>query len=114
MLRILQCRVDTAENGKEAVAAASGTKYDLILMDCHMPEMDGFTASREIRRNEAECGKERVPIIALTGDVQMGVKEQCQAAGMDDYVSKPFSMDVLQKVMGKFLQSSIIARQAME
>ncbi len=114
MLRILPCRVDTAENGKEAVAAASGTKYDLILMDCHMPEMDGFTASREIRRNEAECGKERVPIIALTGDVQMGVREQCQAAGMDDYVSKPFSMDALRKVMGKFLQSGIIARQAME
>ncbi len=114
MLRILQCRVDTAVNGREAVTAASGTKYDLILMDCHMPEMDGFTASREIRRNEAECGKERVPIIALTGDVQMGIKEQCQATGMDDYLSKPFNMDDLQKVMGKFLPSCIIARQVIE
>ena len=114
MLSILQCRVDIAENGREAVTAASRTKYDLILMDCHMPEMDGFTATREIRSNESEYGKERVPIIALTGDVQRGVKEKCQAAGMDDYVSKPFSMDALQKVMGKFLKSSIIARQALE
>ncbi len=114
MLRIMQCRIDMAENGREAVAAASGTKYDLILMDCHMPEMDGFTATKEIRRNEAECGKERVPIIALTGDVQMGIKEQCQAAGMDDYLSKPFYMEALQKAMGKFLKSRTIARQKIE
>lgn len=114
MLRKMQCRVDTAENGMEAVEAASGGKYDLILMDCHMPEMDGFTATREIRRIEADGGKVRVPIIALTGDVQMGIREQCQAVGMDDYLSKPFYMDDLQKMLGQFLQSSIMARKEIE
>jgi CheY-like chemotaxis protein/HPt (histidine-containing phosphotransfer) domain-containing protein len=105
MLRIMQCRVDMAENGREAVSAAVSKRYDLILMDCHMPEMDGFTATREIRGNEAREGKERVPIIALTGDVKVGTREQCQAVGMDDYLSKPFYMDSLQEVMGKFLKS---------
>ncbi|MBU4234998.1 MAG: response regulator [Proteobacteria bacterium] len=114
MLHIMQCRIDMAENGREAVAAATGKKYDLILMDCHMPEMDGFAATKEIRRNEAECGKERVPIIALTGDVQMGIKEKCQAAGMDDYLSKPFYMDSLQKVMEKFLKSRTITSRKIE
>ena len=105
MLRIMQCRVDMAENGREAVSAAVSKRYDLILMDCHMPEMDGFTATREIRGNEAREGKERVPIIALTGDVQVGVREQCQAVGMDDYLSKPFYMEALQEVLLKFLKS---------
>ncbi|MDD3815532.1 MAG: response regulator, partial [Desulfocapsaceae bacterium] len=111
MLGMMRCRVDMVKNGREGVAAASEKKYDLILMDCHMPEMDGFTATREIRKHEVESGGKRVPIIALTGDVQMGIKEQCQAAGMDDYLSKPFYMDDLQKVMGKFLKSFVIARQ---
>jgi len=107
MLRIMQCRVDMAENGREAVSAACSKSYDLILMDCHMPEMDGFTATREIRDCEVREGKERVPIIALTGDVQVGTREQCQAVGMDDYLSKPFYMDSLQDVMGKFLKSRV-------
>lgn len=115
MLRIMQCRVDMAENGIEAVKAAAEKNYDLILMDCHMPEMDGFSAAKEIRRKETEEGKKRVPIIALTGDVQMGIKEQCQSAGMDDYLSKPFYMNELQKVMGQFLKSRIIeSEQAKE
>lgn len=111
MLRIMECRVDIAENGREAVRAAFGKKYDLILMDCHMPEMDGFAATREIRGNEAREGKERVPIIALTGDVQVGTREQCQSVGMDDYVSKPFYMDSLQSVMRKFLKARVIASE---
>ncbi|MFH2122259.1 MAG: response regulator [Pseudomonadota bacterium] len=111
MLGMMQCRVDLVENGREGVAAASEKEYDLILMDCHMPEMDGFSATREIRKHEAESGNKRVPVIALTGDVQMGIREQCQAAGMDDYLSKPFYLDDLQKIMGKFLKSCMIARQ---
>jgi HPt (histidine-containing phosphotransfer) domain-containing protein len=79
-------------------------EFDLILMDCHMPEMDGFTAAREIRRREAEKGAgRRVPIIALTGDVQTGVREQCQAAGMDDFLGKPFYMNDLQNVLSRWL-----------
>lgn len=114
MLRIMHCDIDMAGNGIEAVSAASEKKYDLILMDCHMPEMDGFTATKEIRKNEAECEKERVPIIALTGDVQVGIKDICQAAGMDEYLSKPFYMDDLQKVLKKFLKSRPIAREALK
>jgi len=79
-----------------------------------MPEMDGFTATKEIRGNEARVGKERVPIIALTGDVQVGTREQCRAVGMDDYVSKPFYMDSLQEVMGKFLKYRTIASEKIE
>ncbi|MBA3007444.1 MAG: response regulator [Proteobacteria bacterium] len=114
MLRMMECRVDMAENGREAVRAAFGKKYDLILMDCHMPEMDGFTATQRIRSNEAKKGKERVPIIALTGDVQVGVREQCLAAGMDDYLSKPFYMNSLQNVMEKFLKAGTIASEKIE
>ena len=114
MLRMMECRVDMSENGREAVRAAFGKKYDLILMDCHMPEMDGFTATEEIRSNEAKEGKERVPIIALTGDVQVGTREQCLAAGMDDYLSKPFYMNSLQNVMEKFLKASTIVSEKIE
>ena len=104
----MNCRVDVAENGRKAVEAAAQTAFDLILMDCHMPEMDGFTAAREIRRREAEQGTQRhVPIIALTGDVQLGVREQCQAAGMDDFLSKPFYMNDLRNVLGKWLTGRI-------
>ncbi|MEW6520510.1 MAG: response regulator [Thermodesulfobacteriota bacterium] len=104
MLHYLNCRAEVAENGRQALAAVAEQEFDLILMDCHMPEMDGFTAAREIRRREAEKGAgRRVPIIALTGDVQTGVREQCQTAGMDDFLGKPFYMNDLQNVLGRWL-----------
>lgn len=108
MLYLMKYKTDVADDGKKALEAASRTQYDLILMDCHMPEMDGFTATREIRKDEAEHGKERVPIVALTGDVLIGIMEKCQAAGMDDYVSKPFSMETLRKVTSKYIKSSCV------
>ncbi|MBI5557820.1 MAG: response regulator [Deltaproteobacteria bacterium] len=108
MLKYMGCQVDIAENGLEAVAAAAKTQFDLILMDCHMPQMDGFTAAREIRRLEAAAGVKRgVPMVALTGDVQAGVRQQCQEVGMDDYLSKPFYMDDLQNVLEKWLPARI-------
>lgn len=109
MLELLGCQVDVAENGREAVQYVRQTDYDLIFMDCHMPEMDGFSASKAIR--EGEVDGNHVPIIALTADVQKGVQEQCQAAGMDDYLSKPFSQDALQAVLVKWLPGKDIKGQ---
>ena len=109
MLHYMNCQVEVAENGREALDAVAQKEFDLILMDCHMPEMDGFTAAAEIRRREAEKGtKRRVPIIALTGDVQTGVKEQCQAAGMDDFLGKPFYMNDLQNILSRWLAGRIV------
>jgi two-component system sensor histidine kinase/response regulator len=81
-------------NGVQAVEAALHNHYDAILMDCHMPEMDGFDATREIRRNEQGTGK-HVPIIAVTALAMAGDRERCLAAGMDDYITKPIDRDLL-------------------
>ncbi len=104
ILSFMGCRVVMVENGHEAVDAVKKENFDLVLMDCHMPEMDGFEASLKIRRYEEEEGvKKAVPIIALTGDVRMGIREQCQDAGMNDYLSKPFSMGEMQTAIGQWL-----------
>ncbi len=97
MLELLGCQTDVADNGKIAIECVKQNNYDLILMDCHMPEMDGFTATAAIRNRETDGI--HIPIIALTADVQKGVQEQCSIAGMDDYLSKPFSQNALQAVM---------------
>ena len=81
----LGCVVDVANDGLEAVGAASTTAYDLILMDCQMPVMDGFEATRAIR----ERGGRRVPVVALTANAMEGERERCLDAGMDDYLAKP-------------------------
>lgn len=100
MLELLGCRVDIAGNGYEAVKAASQSRFDLILMDCQMPQMDGFTAVRRIREQESSMDDAyRVPIVALTANVQKGVKEECMAAGMDDYLSKPFTKKQLYSIL---------------
>ena len=104
MLELMGCRVDVAANGKEAVEAISKAGFDLVLMDCHMPEMDGFAAAAKIREHEQAGGNgQPVPIIALTADVQKGVQDQCGAAGMDGYLSKPFTQDQLQAVLLRWL-----------
>ncbi|MDG4550215.1 MAG: ATP-binding protein [Candidatus Contendobacter sp.] len=102
MLELLGCRVEVAADGRAAVDAVARTAYDLILMDCHMPVLDGFAATAEIRRQEQDGGA-HPPIIALTADVTKGFRERCLAVGMDDYLSKPFSQPQLADLMAKFL-----------
>ncbi|MEP7152728.1 MAG: response regulator [Nitrospira sp.] len=90
MVDLLGCTVTRADNGCEALDAASQTAFDLILMDCQMPEMDAFTAATAIRRQETDANDGRpVPIVALTANAMEGDRARCLAAGMDDYLAKP-------------------------
>ncbi|MES9815331.1 MAG: EAL domain-containing protein [Candidatus Thiodiazotropha sp.] len=103
MLQALGCEADLAEDGATALELANHTAYDVILMDCHMPVMDGFTASSLIRQSELNSDRDRVPIIAVTADVQKGIQDQCKKAGMDDYIGKPFSQTQLARILKKWL-----------
>ncbi|HVG01983.1 MAG TPA: response regulator, partial [Nitrospira sp.] len=104
MLELLGCHVDVVGNGQLALDAASLTSYDLILMDCHMPEMDGFAATTAIRRYELTTpNRPRTPIVALTADAMEGDRERCLAVGMDDYLPKPYTQDHLQRILTRYL-----------
>jgi CheY-like chemotaxis protein len=101
LLEKLGCSVDSAENGREALAAVAKQEYDLVLMDCQMPEMDGFEATAQIRRKE-DSGR-RVPIVALTAAALAGDRERCLAAGMDDYLTKPVRREQLESLVRRML-----------
>ena len=103
LLEELGCEVDMVEDGEQALQAVQAKNYQLILMDCHMPKLDGFEATDLIRKHEAETDCRRVPVIALTADVIAGVQEKCRAAGMDDYLSKPYNQEQLAQVMQRWL-----------
>jgi signal transduction histidine kinase/CheY-like chemotaxis protein len=109
MLMQFGLSVDVASNGLEALEAFGGNRYDAIFMDCQMPEMDGYEASRKIRESEQAAflhGSERthVPIIALTAHTMKGDRELCIAAGMDDYLSKPFSREQLAEALRRWMR----------
>ncbi|MEQ1880715.1 MAG: ATP-binding protein [Burkholderiales bacterium] len=100
MLGELGCEVDLAGNGRMALDMTAQTRYDTILMDCQMPEMDGFEATKNIRASEAsENAGHRTPIIALTASAIVGDRERCIAAGMDDYLAKPFKSEQLLTIL---------------
>ncbi|MCK4840581.1 MAG: EAL domain-containing protein [Methylococcales bacterium] len=103
ILRNIGYQSEIVNNGLEAVEVSANKVFDAILMDCHMPIMDGFQATVEIRKRELAEGAPRVPIIALTADVKKGIIDQCKDVGMDDYVSKPFTIKHLQNVLEKHL-----------
>ena len=112
-LKLLGCIVDTAVNGREAVERTRRHNYDLILMDCQMPEMDGFDATRAIRLDETRqpLKAARIPIVALTANALNGDRENCLAAGMDDYIAKPFTREQLGVVLRRWLARNEAARE---
>lgn len=97
MFEKLGCRIDLACNGREAVEMAKQLHYDVIFMDCFMPELDGYGASREIRALEQD--EQRVPIIALTANAMADDRAKCIAAGMDDFLSKPVGVEDIRKAL---------------
>ncbi len=116
MLENLNYHVAVVTNGREAIEAMERRSYDLILMDCQMPEMDGYDASRTIRESEALRNSEslvdgcqskvHVPIIAVTAHAYQADQERCLAAGMDDYLAKPFNQDQLKVVLDRWLHDA--------
>lgn len=110
MLEDLHCDVDVVDNGEQAVDAFANTHYDLVLMDCHMPKLDGFAATRAIRMLEQDRQEKPTPIVAITADVQKGITDQCIEAGMDAYLSKPFGMQSLKALLRQWLPDATRAK----
>jgi signal transduction histidine kinase/CheY-like chemotaxis protein/HPt (histidine-containing phosphotransfer) domain-containing protein len=108
MLHLLGCRVEIAQNGNEVVALSQRSGFDLIFMDCQMPVMDGFAASRIIRLHDAARGAGRLPIVALTANAISGDRDRCLDAGMDDYLSKPFDLNQLRDVLQRWLPGKLV------
>lgn len=100
-LEKLGCRVHAVSNGREVLEELRKTSYDVLLVDCQMPELDGYETTRRIRQSER--GNERLPVIALTAHAMAGDREKCIAAGMDDYLSKPFYPEELSEVLNRWL-----------
>jgi CheY-like chemotaxis protein/HPt (histidine-containing phosphotransfer) domain-containing protein len=116
MLESLGCEVRVVEHGREAVEAITDSPldalrepYDLVLMDCQMPVLDGYGATREIRAWEREQGTTPLPIVALTANALEGDRERCLEAGMDDYLAKPFTRDEINQVLGNWLAATPIS-----
>jgi signal transduction histidine kinase/DNA-binding response OmpR family regulator/HPt (histidine-containing phosphotransfer) domain-containing protein len=108
MLESLGCEIQTAQNGWLAIEAMNTATFDAVLMDCQMPVMDGLTATGEIRRREQNSGGLRVPIIAITANAMDGDRERCIAAGMDDFLSKPFSQQQLATLLRRWLTLRVV------
>ena len=102
MLAAMGLTVDLAENGEKALAALAENRYDLVLMDCQMPVLDGYQATRAFRSQEPQSEK-RLPIIAMTANAMEGDRQKCLEAGMDDYIAKPVKKELLRKLLGQWL-----------
>ncbi len=104
LLSLIGITFDVAENGKEAFEMMmASSKFDVVLMDCQMPVMDGYTATRSRRTLEQERSLQRIPIIAMTANAMAGDREKCLASGMDDYMSKPLNRGLLEQTIRKWL-----------
>ncbi len=109
MLRKFGCQVDLVENGLAVIEALAERPYDLVLMDCQMPEMDGYEATENIRKLEAESDyNDRILIVALTAHALAGDRERCLEAGMDGYMSKPFRQDQMQNMLLQYCRDKMI------
>ncbi len=104
LLALTGVTLDAAENGREAVERLASGRYDAVLMDCQMPIMDGYTATRHWREQEAAEGRPRMPIIAMTANAMVGDREKCIDAGMDDYLSKPLNRALLEQTLKGWLE----------
>ena len=100
----LGCKVVVAENGREALTACLRQRFDAVLMDCQMPEMDGLTATEQIRQHERRMVRQPMPIIAVTANAFADDRKACMDAGMDDYIGKPFSIEQLSESMLKWVK----------
>ena len=109
MLESLGCKVDCAADGSVGVEQALSWGFDLVLMDCQMPLMDGFEATRRIRTKEAATGRKPMPIIALTANALQGDRERCLESGMTDFISKPFTMKKLREVLRAATAASAVS-----
>jgi CheY-like chemotaxis protein/HPt (histidine-containing phosphotransfer) domain-containing protein len=103
MLEVIGAKVTSARNGLEAVKAISDKNFDLIFMDCHMPEMDGYEATRQIRQLEPRDRNYNITIVAMTASAMVGDREKCLSSGMDDYMTKPIEIDTIQQKLQYWL-----------
>jgi CheY-like chemotaxis protein len=102
MIHAMGHELDTAENGLAALEKLREKDYDIVLMDCQMPEMDGFQCTAAIRAGGSDVRNPKIPIIAMTAHAMSGDREKCLAAGMDDYISKPIESKLLAKAIHKW------------
>ncbi len=103
MLKKMGLRADVVANGQEAINALQMIPYDLVLMDCQMPEMDGFEATRSIRQEGSSALNPRIPIIAMTASTMQGDREKCIQAGMSDFIAKPVQKRELAEMLARWL-----------
>ncbi|KJV37163.1 hypothetical protein VI08_01140 [Luteibacter yeojuensis] len=99
---------DIVDDGEAALAALAGVDYDLLLVDCHMPRMDGYAVAREVRRGEAGTGR-HLPIVAMTADARADQRERCLAAGMDDLLRKPIRLEAFHEAVARWLGVAVVA-----
>ena len=104
MLERCGFRAHVVNDGREALQALSTQRYDAVLMDCQMPDIDGYEATRELRRRESD-GR-RTPVIAMTAHAMTGDRERCVEAGMDDFIAKPVRSQTLDEVLHRWIGST--------
>jgi len=103
MLKKVNFEAVSVESGDECLSLIRNNRYDLIFMDCHMPGMDGFVTTREVRKAERIGNMKNTPIIALTANTSAEIRQRCIESGMDDYLAKPLKVDQLKEVIGRWL-----------